>query len=511
MNTVTHETVTVHPMDEHNQKLVSNAHPPEWQNPSPEGKYNAVVIGGGTGGLITAAAVSGLGGKVALIERHLMGGDCLNFGCLPSKAIIRPAAILGEFKRAAEFGIQVDGSVTADFGAIMERMRRIRAQVSPVDSVKRYTNLGVDIYLGQGTFTGTNTIEVGGQTLEFSKAVIATGARAIEIPIKGLKEAGYLTNETLFTLTELPKRFAIIGGGPIGSEMAQTFARFGSEVYLIDMAPQILIREDKDAAAIVQAAMEADGVNLVTSAKTEEVTVSETGKVIHYEQDGVAKQIEVDEILMAVGRAPNVDGLGLEVAEVKYDKRQGVKVDDYLQTSNPDIYAVGDVAMVYKFTHAADAAARIVVRNAFFKGRSKVSDLIMPWCTYTEPEIAHVGLYPHQAEEQGLELDTYTVHFEHVDRALADGDDDSMLKIHTKKGSDKILGATIVARNAGDMISEITVAMVGGIGLAKIANAIHPYPTQAEAIKRAADAYNRTRLTPTIKNVLNKWMAWLRR
>lgn len=498
--------ITVPPMDKYNQTLVSNVHPSDWQNPTPSGRYNAVVIGGGTGGLITAAVTAGLGGKVALIERHLLGGDCLNTGCLPSKSIIRPTAVLGELSRAEDFGLKIEGKVTADFGAIMERMRRIRAKVSRMDSFKRYTDLGVDMYLGDGKFTGPDSIEVAGQTLNFSKAIIATGARAIELPIPGLADAGYITNETLFHLTEMPPRLGVIGAGPIGCEMSQTFRRLGAEVYLFNAADQILVREDKDAAKIVQAAFIQDGINLIFHAKVKEITTSDTGKIVHYETEGEQRQIEVDEILVSVGRDPNVEGMGLEEAGVEYDKRMGVKVDDYLKTTNPNIFAVGDVSMKYKFTHAADAAARIVVRNAFFKGKGKVSDLIMPWCTYTEPEIAHVGLYEHQAQEAGLELDTYTIHFADVDRALADGDEEGLLKIHTKKGSDKILGATIVARNAGDMISEITVAMVGKVGLGTIANAIHPYPTQAEAIRKAADAYNRSRLTPTVHKLFKWWL-----
>ncbi len=501
------DPITIPPMDDYNQTLIANVHPPNWQNPRPSGRYNMVVIGGGTGGLVTAAVTAGLGGKVALIERHLLGGDCLNVGCLPSKAIIRPAAILGELRRAEDFGLKIEGKVTADFGAVMERMRRIRAKVSRVDSAKRYQSLGVDIYLGAGKFTGPDRIEVAGQTLNFSKSVIATGARAIELPIPGLADAGYITNETLFNLTEMPPRLGVIGAGPIGCEMSQTFCRLGAEVYLFNASDQILAREDKDAAKIVQEAFIQDGINLIFQAKITKITPSETGKTIHYETEGGQRQLEVDEILVSVGRTPNVEGMGLEAAGVEYDKRSGVIVDDYLKTTNPNIFAVGDVSLKYKFTHAADAAARIVIRNAFFKGRSKVSDLIMPWCTYTEPEIAHVGLYEHQAQEAGLALDTYTIHFDDVDRALADGDEEGLLKIHTKKGSDKILGATIVARNAGDMISEITVAMVGQVGLSTIANAIHPYPTQAEAIKKAADAYNRSRLTPTVQKLFTWWLA----
>ncbi len=496
----------VQPNDVYNQTLLSNVHPPERVNPTPADRYHLVVLGAGTAGLITAAAAAGLGAKVALVERHLLGGDCLNVGCVPSKAIIRSSRVLGEIRAAAGLGVNVPPGTDVDFGKVMERMRRVRSEISHEDSVRRYQDeLGVQVFLGQAAFTGPDTVEVDGTTLRFKKAVIATGARAWSPPVEGLAEAGFLTNETVFSLVERPRRLGVIGGGPIGCELAQAFQRLGSEVTLLEMGSHLLEREDADAAAIVQEAMLRDGVKLALDAQVVRVERTPEGKLIHYESKGDAKQVAVDEILVGAGRAPNVDDLNLEGVGVRYDKRQGVEVDDGLRTTNPRIYAAGDVCMEKKFTHAADAAAQIVVRNALFFGRRKLSQLVIPWCTYTDPEIAHVGMYEHDARAQGIEVDTYLTPFSSVDRAKADGDEEGFCKIHVKQGSDRILGATIVAPHAGEMISEITLAMVGGLGLGKVFEAIHPYPTQAMAIKANAGAFLRTRLTPGVKRLFELW------
>lgn len=503
-------TLEIAPADEHNRKLVGNVHPPVWPNPQPAPRYNLVVIGGGTAGLVTAAGAAGLGARVALIERALLGGDCLNVGCVPSKSLIRSARARADVRDAHHFGIRVRGEVETDFGAVMERLRRIRAGISHHDSAQRFKDLGIDVFLGEARFSGKDTVEVGGQTLLFKKAVIATGARAIAPPIEGLREAGYLTNETVFNLTELPKRLLVIGGGPIGCELAQSFSRLGSEVTIVEIGSQFLSREDPDAAALLARSLERDGVQIRLSTAVKRVTAAGGEKLVTLEKDGQQETLAVDEILVGVGRAPNVEGLNLEGVGVEYDKRAGVVVNDKLQTTNPRIYAAGDICLQYKFTHTADAAARIVIQNALFGGSKKASALTIPWCTYTEPEIAHVGLYEREAAEKGIALDTYHIPMSGVDRAIAEGEEEGFVKIHVKKGSDQILGATIVARHAGEMISEITVAMVGKVGLGTLASVIHPYPTQAEAIKKAADAYNRTRLTPFVKKLLARWLAWTR-
>jgi len=499
----------VQPWDAHNQKLVSNVHPADWNNPTPAPRYNLVVIGGGTAGLVSAIGAAGLGAKVALIEKHLLGGDCLNVGCVPSKAIIRAARKAAGVRDMAEFGVNVPNGTTIDFGKVMERMRRLRAGISPHDSAKRFTELGVDVFLGAGKFTGPDTIEVGGQTLRFAKAVIATGARAAAPPIPGLKDVPYLTNETLFSLTELPKRLGIIGAGPIGCEMAQSFARFGSEVFLIEATHGILPREDQDAAAIVKAAMERDGVKLLCCGKDLKLAKDPNGVRLQVESHGKGYDVLVDQLLVAVGRAPNVEGLGLETVGVEFDKK-GVKVNDRLQTANPRIYACGDICSPYQFTHAADFMARIVIQNALFKGRAKASSLIIPWATYTSPEIAHVGLYEKEAKTQGIEVDTFTQELSKVDRAILDGETEGFVRVHVRKGTDEIVGATVVATHAGELIGELTLAMKGGLGLKTVGATIHPYPTQAEAIRKTGDLYNRTRLTPFVKNLMNRWLAWQR-
>ncbi len=497
------------PLDAHNKQLQANVHPIDWKNPSPTGRYNLVVIGAGTAGLVTAAAAAGLGAKVALIERGLMGGDCLNVGCVPSKALISAARLAAAVREASQFGIHADPPAV-DFAQVMQRMRRLRASISPHDSAQRFRELGVDVYFGQGTFTGGNTVEVGDQTLAFKKAVIATGARAAELPIPGLQEVGYLTNESLFSLTELPRRLLVIGGGPIGSEMAQAFARFGSQVTQIEMGPHILGREEADAALIVQASMSRDGVHLVLNAKVIRVEREGSDKVLVVEQQGEEKRIVGDEILVGIGRTPNLDGLGLVSVGVKSHPQRGIEVNDHLRTTNPNIFAAGDVCSQYKFTHAADFLARIVTQNALFMGRAKASALLIPWCTYTSPEIAHVGIFPGQSAREGSELSSYTQQLAGVDRAVLDSETEGFVRVHCAKGSDKILGATIVGSRAGDMIGEIVMAMKHRIGLKKIASVIHPYPTRAEAIRKLGDQYNRTRLTPIVKSFFNAWLRWNR-
>ena len=498
----------VPPMDEYNQTLVSYVHPPDWVNPNPASCYDLVVIGAGTAGLVVAAGAAGLdiGLRVALVEKHLMGGDCLNVGCVPSKCIIRSSRVVAEMQNAEAYGIAVPEQIKVDFPAVMQRMRRIRASISPHDSAQRFQQLGVDVFLGNGHFLSDNEIEVNGQVIQYKKAVIATGARAVRLPIEGIEEVGYLTNETVFSLTEQPRRLAFIGGGPIDCELAQAFRRLGSEVVLLHRGDHILNKEDVDAAQIVQNIFIREGIRLLLGCQVTRVVKTEEGKKLYFTYKGQEESVIVDEILVGVGRAPNVEGLNLEAVGVDYDNKQGVKVNDYLQTTNPKIYAAGDICMNWKFTHAADAAARIVIKNMLFSplglGRAKLSNLVMPWVTYTDPEIAHVGMYEREAREKGIEVETIAIPLSNVDRAIADGEEEGFVKIHHKKGSDQILGATIVARHAGEMISEITTAIVGKVGLSKLSSVIHPYPTQAEGIKKAADAYRRTLLTLNTKRFL---------
>lgn len=496
------------PLDELNQSLQSNVHPLEWTNPTPSGRYNLVVIGAGTAGLVTAAGAAGLGAKVALIERGLMGGDCLNVGCVPSKALISAGRVAASARHAAEFGVRGTDAINVDFAAVMERLRRLRAQISPNDSAERFRKLGIDVFFGQASFVDSSTVDVNGTRLKFKRAVIASGARAAAPPISGLDTVDYLTNENLFSLTELPKRLGVIGAGPIGCEMAQTFAQLGSEVFVVESEHGILPREDRDAAEIVQTSMLRDGVKLLCCGK-QLVIKNDNGIRLSVESHGTAYDEPVDQLLVSVGRAPNVDNLNLEAVGVEFHKK-GITVNDRLQTTNPMIYAAGDVCSPYQFTHAADFMARIVIQNTLFMGRKKSSSLLIPWSTYTSPEIAHVGLYEHQAKEQNIEIETYVQKFHEVDRAILESEENGFVKIHVKKGTDQIVGATIVARSAGDLISEVTLAMTNRIGLGKIASTIHPYPTQAEAIRKLGDQFNRTKLTPFVKSLFNKWLAWTR-
>ncbi|HVM97638.1 MAG TPA: mercuric reductase [Candidatus Acidoferrales bacterium] len=495
------------PLDTYNQALLDNVHPQPYENPTPSGRYNLVVIGAGTGGLVTAAAAAGLGAKVALIEKHLMGGDCLNVGCVPSKAIIRTARALHECRRSAEFGVRGTGGDNVDFGAAMERMRRLRAGLSRIDSAQRFRSLGVDVYIGSGRFTGGNIVEVDGKRLAFARAVVATGARAARLPIPGLERVDYVTNENVFWLTELPRRLVVLGAGPIGCELGQAFCRFGSDVTMTSL--DFLPREDTDTAEIIKTSFRRDGIKLELGANITDIQERRGEKLIAYEVNGEPRTVAADQVLLGAGRAANVEDLGLEAVGVRYDK-SGIRVDDYLRTTNPAIYAVGDVCSKYQFTHAADATARIVIQNSLFFGRKKMSTLQIPWCTYTDPEVAHVGLHLHDAEKAGIEATAITVELKDVDRAVLDGATDGFARAVLRKGTDKLLGLTIVAEHAGEMIGEAVLAMNHNIGLGSFANTIHPYPTQAEALRKLGDAYNRTRLTPTVKRLFEKLLAWRR-
>ncbi|MEB3289547.1 MAG: mercuric reductase [Leptolyngbya sp.] len=511
------------PLDDHNQALQAAVQPPNWQNPTPAPCYDLVVIGAGTAGLVTAAGTAGLGLglKVALVEKSLMGGDCLNVGCVPSKAVLRSSRAVADIRQAVALGVQATG-VTVDFAAVMERMRRIRAGISHHDSVERFSHLGIDVFLGAGQFVDGHTLEVAGQRLSFKKAVIATGARAHHPAVPGLAEAGFLTNETVFSLTACPPRLLVVGGGPIGCELAQAFQRLGSQVTLIQRQERLLPREDPEASAVLQQCFQTEGITLALGAVLDRVEATPTGKRIWYrpaasaesrpQDDADLQTVEVDAILIAAGRVPNVEGLGLDAAGVAYDPRRGVIINDYLQTSQPHIFAAGDVCMDWKFTHAADAAARLVIKNALFSplglGRSRLRDLVMPWVTYTDPEVAHVGISAQEAEAQGIPYQTITIPLSTVDRALTDGETEGFLSLLYKVGTDQILGATLVARHGGEIISELTLAITTGQGLSALSRVIHPYPTQAEVIKKAADAYRRTRLTPRTQHLL-KWLARL--
>ncbi len=493
----------------HDRQLIENCHPANRINPTPAKKYNLVVIGAGTAGLVSAAGAAGLGAKVALVERNLLGGDCLNVGCVPSKAIIRAARAAHDARSGAEFGIQHSAQLDISFAAVMERMRTLRAGISQHDSVERFTKLGVDVFIGDGRFVGANAVEVDGKRLEFDRAVIATGARAAQPAIAGLHEAGFYTNETIFTLTELPRRLAVIGAGPIGCELAQSFQRFGSEVTMLTDGAAILPKEDRDAAAIVRKQIEADGVKIITGAKIERAAIEADARSLTLTVDGESIELLCDAILVCVGRRANLENLGLEAAGVRFTMR-GVDVDERLRTSNSRIFAAGDVCSRFKFTHAADAMARLVIANALFWARRKVTDLVMPWCTYTDPEIAHAGYYEKEARAAGFDVATITQALGEVDRAILDGETDGFARVHYDKKTGRVLGGTIVARHAGEMLGELTLAMTAKQSVEVLSSTIHSYPTQAEVLRKIGDAYMRTKLTPTVKKVFAKWLEWRR-
>ena len=498
------------PRDELNRELLANVHPPDWENPAPWGRYNLVVLGAGTAGLVTAAGAAGLGARVALVERHLMGGDCLNYGCVPSKSVLRSSRVWQEARSAAALGFHGLDTAAADFGAVMARMRGIRAHISTHDSAQRFQSLGVDVFLGEGRFTGRDRLTVGDRTLHFRKAVIATGARPVVPDVPGLKEVGYLTNETVFSLTELPRRLAVIGGGPVGCELAQAFRRLGSEVVLVHSRPRLLNQEEEEASELLRQVFDREGIRLLLGSRPLRAEPAAGGKALVFRGPAGEERVVVDEILAGAGRFPNVEGMGLEAVGVKADPRRGILVDDRLRTTNPRIFAAGDVCSDIKLTHAADAAARIVIQNALFLGRKRISTVVLPRCTYTDPEVARVGLTEGEARSAGRPATVFMRRMADVDRARADGEEEGFVKILVKEGTDTILGATIVARHAGEMINEITLAMSAGLGLGTLSGIVHPYPTQAEAIKQAADAYNRTRLTSGVKAWLGRWLEWTR-
>jgi pyruvate/2-oxoglutarate dehydrogenase complex dihydrolipoamide dehydrogenase (E3) component len=485
------------------RRLVSLVHPPDWANPSPPRRYDLVVIGGGTAGLVSAIGAAGLGAKVALCERALLGGDCLVYGCVPSKALLRSAHVAHEVQEAAALGVET-GDVEVDFAAVLERVRRLRADIAPHDAAARARDAGVDVHLGEARFVAKDAVECAGQLLRFRRAVIASGGRPRIPPIPGLESAGYLTPATAFALTQAPRRLAVIGGGPVGCELAQAMARLGIEVTLLSDANRVLLRDDPEASDVLGRVLGGE-LQLWLGTQVTGVELTPGGKVVHAERHGEPLSVEVDEILVATGRVPSVEHLGLDAAGIRLDGGHPA-LDEHLRTSNGRVYVAGDAAGRWAFTHAADAMARLVLQNALFLGSKLVSALHVPWCTYTEPEVAHVGLGAEEAYSAGTRIITLTTEMATNDRAVVDEQTEGFARIHAHAGSGRVLGATLVSRHAGESIGEAALAVRLGLKMGALADTIHPYPTQAEAWKRLGDLWNARRLTPGARAVLKTFL-----
>jgi pyruvate/2-oxoglutarate dehydrogenase complex dihydrolipoamide dehydrogenase (E3) component len=478
-----------------------------------EGFYNVVVIGAGTAGLVTAAGTAGLGGRVALIERNLMGGDCLNFGCVPSKALISSARLIQRIRESEKWGLDRQSPQFA-FEKVFERMRSRRAKIAPHDSQQRFESLGVDVFRREARFVSPHEIAVNGQKLRAKNFVIATGSRAVIPKIEGIDRVPYFTNETIFDEPkEKPESMIVLGGGPIGCELGQALSRLGVKVTIVEFAPQLLAPEDVDVAQFMQQRFETEGITIQHCTEATRVSMSDGIIALegNYKPPSATQaspvQFSAQTLLLAVGRCPMMKALNLEAAGVKYTPN-GVEVNEYLQTSQPHIYATGDITNRLKFTHTADFTARIVVRNILMPFqflRQKVDWSVVPWCTYTDPEVAHVGLGEKEAKEKNVDYALFTIPLEEVDRAVVESEEVGFAKILTAKGSDKILGATIVAPHAGDLLHEFVLAMNAKVGLGKIASTIHAYPTFAELARKAGDKYNKTRLTPRAKKIFT-WL-----
>jgi ribose 5-phosphate isomerase len=454
-------------------------------------RHDLVIIGAGPAGIVAAREAADLGVRVALIECALVGGTSLNTGSVPSKSLIRAARHFAERKRAA-----VDGAPTpADFTSIMWGLRHVRARISRVDAARRLHEQGVDVFLGKARFVAADRIQVDDRELPFKKAIIATGARAERPVLPGLAESGYLTDEDVFDLEALPARLLVVGGGPLGCELAQALCRLGCKTTIVQDVPLFLPKEERDAAQILSDALARDDIDVRLNTHILAVRTEKGEKQVDLISDDYRSTVTVDQILVGAGRRPNVDDLDLEAAGIDYDA-SGVHVDDHLRTTNKRVFAAGDVCLEYKFTHTAEASARIVVANALRGGRRRWSQVIVPWCTFTDPEIAHVGLQVRDAHERDIPIRTFTVPMHDVDRAVTDREEIGFVKIHVEEGSDRILGATIVGWHAGEMIHELTLAMEAGIGLERIASVLHTYPTHGTSIQQAALAYVRARSQP---------------
>jgi len=483
--------------------LLANVRPPDWPTPTPNGPYTFLVIGGGPAGMTAAHEAALLGAKVALVERYWLGGESLSHGSVTTKSLFRTGRLYADMQNAENYGATAPAPARPDYEKAAQRARRVRRRVSQEFSASKLRAIGVDIYFGDARFTAMDSVSVDGMELRFEKAMIATGAQRKTVDIPGLAEAGFVDATTAFKLRKLPRRILVIGGGADGCEGAQALARLGCYTIIAMNEPLFLPGEERDAAGMVSEALARDGVEIHLNTTAVRVHVEDGRKLVELINDGESTMVSVDEIFVGLGREPAVEGLALETAGIAYDAVRGVHIDDFLCTSNKRVYAAGDVCLQPKFASLAFASGRMVVANALFLRRKRFSAMTIPWCTYTDPEIAHVGMYVREARERGIPVKTFSVAMHEVDRAIADGEECGFVKIHVRDGGDKILGATIVARHAGEMINEISLAIMTGVGLGTLAKVLRAYPTQAEAIRIAADRYRATRLT--------WWRRWLAR
>ena len=472
---------------------------------------NLIVIGGGSAGLVSALIAAAVNAKVTLIEKHKMGGDCLNTGCVPSKALIKSAKVASLIKRSDEFGINVPES-NVDFSAVMERVQSVISKIEPHDSVERFENLGVECIQGQAKIKSPWTVEVNGKILSTRNIIVATGARPFVPPIKGIDQVDYLTSDNLWGIRELPKHLVVLGGGPIGCELTQAFARLGSQVTQVEMLPRIMIREDEEIASMVTKRFQEEGVDIRTEHIAKEVVIRDNRKYLICEHDNKTIEIEFDEILVAVGRAANTSGFGLEELGVELNPNKTIRVNEKLQTSLPNIYACGDVAGPYQFTHTAAHQAWYATVNALFgKFKSfKVDYSVIPWATFTDPEVARVGLNEQDAKEKGIPYEVTSYGIDDLDRAITEGEDHGVVKVLTVPGKDKILGVTIIGDHAGELITEYITAMKNGFGMNKILGTIHIYPTFSEANKFAAGVWKKANAPQTLLRLVGKYHRWMR-
>ncbi|RDH83573.1 MAG: pyridine nucleotide-disulfide oxidoreductase [endosymbiont of Escarpia spicata] len=481
-----------------------------WKRPAKFDR-NLVVIGGGSAGLVSAYIAAAVKSKVSLIEKHKMGGDCLNTGCVPSKALIRSSRILAQSRRAQEWGFDAI-DVKYDFAQIMERVQKVVGEVEPHDSVERYSELGVDVIQGEAKITSPYVVEVDGREITTRGIVVATGARPFVPPIPGLDQIDYLTSDNLWQLRELPQRLLVLGGGPIGCELSQAFARFSSQVTMVEMAPRLMIREDEDVAALVTERFLAEGINVLAGHRATEFKVVDGEKRLLCDHDGETVEVAFDQVLVAVGRRPNTQGFGLEALDVPLNPNGTIETNEYLETRIPTIYACGDVAGPYQFTHTAGHQAWYVAVNSLFGSfkKFKVDYSVIPFATFTDPEVGRVGLNEQEAKQQGIDYEVSRFDLSELDRAIAEGEAHGMVKVLTVPGKDKILGATIVGENAGELIGEFTAAMRHGFGLNKILGTIHIYPTLFEANKYAAGVWKRNHKPENLLNWVERFHAWRR-